>query len=255
MAPVADLSLEAEIDLLPTERGGRRRSLRSGARPALWFGETGPSGEPELHSAILRLRRGDHLAPGERGEVIISPLAYETWPRVKPGTHFDIYDAGRAVGAGMLRTTPSRSVAQPELRRALGSALEEWLVERFGERVVHRPRLGTRLEPDLIAWFDDDQGERHALIAEVVAKRPGKRDVDRLARMIRHHSASLGLLVALDEPSAATLDAIYRHGTVALSPELAAPRIRVVTTRDLARDDIDLLPTKWQPEALELLAA
>lgn len=252
---MADLSLDAEIDLMPTKRGGKRRLVRSGFRPALWFGDTGPSGEPELHSAILRLKRVDQLAPGERGEVVLSPVAYETWPDVKPGTHFDVYDAGRAVGTGILRTTPTSAVAEPELHKAVSSAFEEWVLERFADRVARRPRLGKRLEPDVIAWFDDDEGNRHTLIAEIVARRPARRDVDRLARMMRHHGASLGLVVALDEPSAATLDAIYRHGTVALPPEKRVPRIRVITTRDLARNHIDLLPAKRQPKAIELLAA
>jgi len=111
------------------------------------------------------------------------------------------------------------------------------------------------MEPDLIAWFDDDDGKRHTLIAEVVARKPGRRDVDRLARMMRDRGASLGLVVALDSPSVTTLDAIYRHGTVALSRDLRVPRIRVVTTRDLAREDINLIPTRREPEALELVAA
>lgn len=251
---MADLSLEAEIDLLPTERGGRRGPVFSGYRPALWFGETGPSGEPELHSAMLRLPRAQQLGPGERGHVLITPLAYETWPPVRPGTRFDVYDAGRAVGAGVLRSTPTRSVAESELRTALHSAFEEWVLGRFGARVERRPRVGQRFEPDLIAWFDDDEGKGHILVAEVVARRPGRKDVDRLARMMDHHGASLGLVVAFDDPSATTLDAIYHHGTVTLARGHWAPRIRVVTSRDLARDDIDLLPTKWQPAALELHA-
>ena len=229
--------------------------MLSGYRPGLWFGETGPSGEPELHSTVLRLTRGHELAPGERGQVLITPLAYETWPNVKPGTRFDVYDAGRAVGAGSLRTIPTRSGAQSELRTALRRAFEEWVLERFGERVSLRPRAGKRLQPDLMAWFDDDEGNRHLLVADVVASKPGRRDVDRLARMMDQHSASLGLVVAFDEPSAAALDAIYRHGTVVLPLDVRAPKIRVVTSRDLARNELDLVPTKWQPETLELVAA
>jgi hypothetical protein len=252
---MADLSLEADLDLLPTERGGRRGPVLSGYRPGLWFGETGLGGEPELHSTILRLIRDDQLAPGERGQVLLTPLAYEMWPQVRPGTRFDVYDAGRAVGTGILRTTPTRSAAQSELRAALHNAFEEWVFERFGELVARRPRLGKRLEPDLVAWFDDAGGATHLLVAEVVARKPGRRDVDRLARMMEHHSASLGLIVAFDEPSATTLDAIYRHGTVTLADDVRVPKIRLVTSRDLARNEIDLLPTKRLPQALELHAA
>ena len=252
---MAELSLKADIDLLPTERGGRRRSVRDGYRPALWFGETAPSGEPELHSALVRLQGGRELLPGQRGRVTIHPLAYETWPQVKPGLRFDLFDSGRAIGRGAIRSSLKQSAAEPELRRALSNALEEWVRERFGERVARRPRLGEPLEPDLIARFDDDEGRSHALIAEVIARRPGKRDIDRLARMMERHSASLGLIVTLEEPTAASLDAIYQHGTIALSGDLWVPRIRIVTTHDIVRENIELLPTKRQPQELELRAA
>jgi hypothetical protein len=204
---------------------------------------------------VLRLKSGDELAPGQTGEVVLSPLAYETWPDVKPGTNFDIYDAGRAVGKGTLRSTPTSADSEPELRRAVSNAFEEWLRERFGDRVEKRPRDRTGLEPDLVAWFDDDEGGRHGLVAEVVARRLDPRHVNRLARLMNHYKASIGLLVALDAPSARTLDAIYRHGTVALSSQVRASRIRVVTTRDLGRNNIELVPTSWKPETLEVLAA
>jgi hypothetical protein len=251
---LAGLELEAEVDLLPTDRGGKSGPVRSGFRPALWFGDTGPHGELELHSAVLRVMRGDHVAPGDKGGVLLLPLAYETWPRVRPGTHFDVYDAGRPIGRGILRTTPTSSASERELRQVLNNALEEWVLERFGDRVLRRPRLGKRFQPDLVAWFDDDEGMRRSLIAEVIARRPGPRDVDRLARMLERHKASVGIIVALDSPSAATLDAIHRHGTIALSSEVRAPKIRVITTRDLVRNDIRLIPTREEPEELELLA-
>jgi hypothetical protein len=52
----------------------------------------------------------------------------------------------------------------------------------------------------------------------------------------------------------ATLDAFYRHGTITLPRDLQAPRISAVTSRDLA-SNIDLVPTKRQPESLEPNAA
>jgi hypothetical protein len=44
-------------------------------------------------------------------------------------------------------------------------------------------------------------------------------------------------------------------GTVALSGDLRAPKVRVVTTRDLARGYIGLLPTTQLPQEIALLAA
>lgn len=252
---MADLSLEAEIHLLSTAEGGRRGVIRSGYRPSLWFGETSPRGEPELHSVLVQLHEREELLPGQRSSASIFPLAYETWPQVRPGMRFDLFDGGRSIGTGALRSTPAPSIAEPELRRALNSALEEWVIERFGDRVVRRPRLGEPLEPDLIAHFDDDEGHRHVLIAEVIAKKPRTRDVERLVRMMARHDALLGVIVALDDPSAVILDAIYQHGTVALLGDLRAPKIRVVTTRDLARGYIALLPTTQLPQEIALLAA
>jgi hypothetical protein len=249
---VADLSFEAEIALLSTDRG-RRSAVSSGYRPALWFGETAANGEPELHSAVLRVVGDGKVEPGERGDVLLRPLAFETWPQVRPGMHFDIFDAGQAVGTGTLRAVPTPASARAGLRDALGSALEEWLVERFGDPVGRRARRGKR-EPDLIGWFDD-MGRRHAFIAEIKVGRPGRPDVDRLARMMAEQDASFGIIVALDQPSAAALDVIRDHGTIMLSHEVRVPRIRVLTARDLARGDVDLLPRKQRPQALELLAA
>jgi hypothetical protein len=67
--------------------------------------------------------------------------------------------------------------------------------------------------------------------------------------------ALLGLIVALDPPPPSVLHEMYRHGTVQLDPGLQVPRIRWITTRDLARGDIELLPRKRAPLELELMAA
>jgi hypothetical protein len=155
-----------------------------------------------------------------------------------------------------LRTTPTRALADRELRRSIANAFEEWVVERFGDVVRHAARAKSgRLEPDLVALFRDDEGNQQLLVGEILARRPLRRDVERLARMIERHGASLGLVVALDEPSPAVLSEIYRHGTTAISPGTHTPRIRVVTPRELARGDVDLLPAKKTPEILELRAA
>ena len=252
---MSELSLDAEVEVEPRGDVSGPHWLVSGARPALWFGETGPGGEPELHSVLLRLVDRNRLRAGERGEARIVPLAFETWPDVKPGMRFDIYDGTRRTGAGRLTTTPATSGAHGDLRKGLADAFEEWVVERFGDRVAHRERLEGRLAPDFVVWFDDDSGARQSLVGEVIARRPTRKDVERLARMIKHRGAALGILLALDDPNAATLDAIYDHGLVALPGGLRAPRIRVVTAREIAHDAIDLLPSKRQPRALELHAA
>jgi len=247
--------LDAEIGLEEVPDSGARATLQDGSRPSLWLGETGPDGEPQPHSVVLRLPGGGRLPPGEPVAVRLAPLAFETWPEVRAGTRFDVLDGPHLVGRGRLTASPASSVGEDGLRRALADAFEEWVTERFGDRVARRPRPHSRPAPDFVVRFSDDAGRQHALLGEVVAHRPRRRDVERLAHMMERHGAPLGIVVALDEPSASTLDAIYAQGTTAMSAGVRVPRIRVVTARDLARDAVELLPRKRRPEALELLAA
>jgi hypothetical protein len=246
--------LDADIELLPSDAGGKRRSIRSGYRPLLWFGETGPAGEPDLHSALLRLRRRGSLAPGDKGSVVVTPLAWETWPHVTRGTEFDIFDGGHYVGRGVLTSSPQESLSELEVRRALNRALEEWVVERFPNRVTRTSRVAGRRQPDLLARFKDENEVGHLLVAEVVGRRPTALDVDQLVELMADLDASLGLLVGVDEPTPETWNAVYRQGRLELPGGLWIPRLRVLTTRDLAREDVDLLPERRAPDELELLA-
>lgn len=135
---MSELALDAEMQLFPTARGGRQGPVRNGYRPALWFGETAPTGEPELHSVLVRPRGKEALQPGELANVELLPIAFETWPPLKEGARFDVIDAGRTVGAGTLRASPSQAATAAELRKALSHAIEEWVTERFGDRVDRR---------------------------------------------------------------------------------------------------------------------
>lgn len=248
-----DLNLDGEFDLLPTDVGGRRRPIRSGYRAALWFGKTAPAGRPQLHSAMVTLREVDELAPGDSAKVVLAPLALETWPAVTTGVRFEVFEGGRHVGGGRLHFAP-QAATQPQLRRALHATLEEWVVERFGDRVVRGPRVDS-LQPDLIASFGDQSGMARLLVGEVVGGRPTVKDVRHLTAVMRHLEATLGLLVGLDEPSAHTRSAVVAEGGVELPGGHWTPRVRVITTRELARADAQLLPSQEAPERLELLAA
>lgn len=251
---MSEPAIDAEVELLPTEAGGRRRTVRSGYRPALWFGETSPTGEPALHSALLTFTGADSLTPGERAEVKIVPLAWETWPDVGTGTEFDVIDAGRRVGSGRLRSSPFASATEAQVRRALHSAFADWIAERFGDRLTRSPRRRNQQEPDLVAYFHDETGASHVLVGEVVGRTPHPNDVNQLVTLMRRVGASLGLIVCLDDPPAEAWGAIYRLGLVELPGGLWTSRIRVVTTRELARGDIELLPGRTQPDEVKLAA-
>jgi len=165
-----------------------------------------------------------------------------------------VFEGGTHVARGRLHAAPQQAATQPELRRALYAALEEWVVERFGDRVVRGHRVG-KMQPDLIATFRDETGASHLLIGEVVARRPAVKDVQRLRAIMHDVNATLGFLVGLDEPLAHTWNAIVAEGGLELSRGVWTPRVRVMTTRDLARGDVELLPSHQAPERLELLAA
>ncbi len=91
---------------------------------------------------------------------------------------------------------------------------------------------GGKVNPSINEFFSADGIEAAAILAVKLA-------------LVNEHDV-YAATVALDAPSARTLDAVYRHGTVALSSPVRASRIRVVTTRDLARKNIELVPTSWK---------
>lgn len=66
MSP-ASVVLRLEIELVPTDRGGRRRPVRDGYRASLSFGRRRRGVEPVVHDAVLVLEDADSLAPGETG--------------------------------------------------------------------------------------------------------------------------------------------------------------------------------------------
>jgi len=251
---VADLALSARLELLPRDQGGRRSPIRSGYRPALWFGDTDPAGELQLHSCIVHLHGRDTVEPGESVDADLSPVAFETWPTVAAGARFDVFEGARPVGRGRVLARPEGALASVELRRALHRAFEDWVTERFGSKVERAATTNGRLRPDLVGWFRNGGGERHSLVVEVIARRPWRRDVDRLARMMKEQGALLGMIVALDEPSLAVRNSVYGHGSVDLGRGQHAPRVRILTIRDLVSRDVALLPGPTQPQEFQLAA-
>jgi len=251
---MADLALSARLELFPQDQGGRRSPIRSGYRPALWFGDTDPAGELRLHSCVVYFHGRDTLQPGESIDVDLAPVAFETWPTVLAGARFDVFDGTRPIGRGRVVARPEGALASVELRRALHRAFEDWVTERFGSKVELAGTGNSRLRPDLVGWFRDGRGERQSLVVEVIARRPWRRDVDRLARMMKEQAALLGMIVALDEPSLAVRNAVYGQGSVDLGRGQHVPRVRILTIRDLVSRDVALLPGPTEPQELQLAA-
>ncbi|MCW3019056.1 MAG: hypothetical protein JWN10_1364 [Solirubrobacterales bacterium] len=251
---MADLALSASFELFPRDQGGRKSPVRSGYRPALWFGDTDPDGELRLHSCIVHFHDRDTVSPGESVDADLAPVAFETWPTVAAGAGFDVFDGARPVGRGRLAARPEGTLASVEMRRALHRAFEDWVTERFGSKVERAGTGNSRLRPDLVGWFRDGVGERRSLVVEVIARRPWRLDVDRLARMMKERGALLGIIVALDEPSLAVRNAVHAQGSVDLGRGQHVPRVRILTIRDLVTRDVSLLPGPVEPQELQLAA-
>lgn len=251
---MADLALSARLELFAQDQGGRRTPIRSGYRPALWFGDTDQAGELQLHSCVVYFHGRDTVGPGESVDADLAPVAFETWPTVAAGACFDVFEGTRPVGRGRVLVRPQGAFASVELRRALHRAFEDWVTERFGSKVERAVTGNGRLQPDLVGWFRDGNGERQSLVVEVIARRPWRRDVDRLARMMKAQGALLGMIVALDEPSLAVRNSVYGQGSVDLGRGQHVPRVRILTIRDLVRRDVALLPGPTEPQELQLAA-
>jgi ribosomal-protein-serine acetyltransferase len=61
------LVLRLSLDLVASDRGGRRRPVVDGYRASMSFGQRRRGVEPIVHDAIVVLEHGSMLAPGQRG--------------------------------------------------------------------------------------------------------------------------------------------------------------------------------------------
>ena len=198
---MTDLGLRARLELLPSAAGGRRGWIRSGWRPALWFGDSGPAGEPHTHSCLVELVDDESAGPGEVVIATLRPLAFETWPPVEKGSSFEILEGAGVVGHGTVIDIPEETERGAQVRRGLHAALEEWLNERFTD-VIRQAAVTGAAQPDLVVHFEGDDGLQHTLIAEVKGSRLTPADVQRLTMDMDARGASLGVIVAAVEPSA-----------------------------------------------------
>jgi hypothetical protein len=91
--------LRIALELVPTDRGGRRRALLDGYRGSMSFGQRRRDVEPIVHDAVLVLEDATELAPGDRAVARAWVLAPEYVPRsVGEGTVFTLLEGDRIVG-------------------------------------------------------------------------------------------------------------------------------------------------------------
>ena len=117
--------LRIELELVSTERGGRRRPVFDGYRASMSFGRRRRDVEPVVHDAVLVLEGGDTLAPGERGIARAWVVSPDELPRfVAEGLAFTLLEHDRIVGRAQLLAVaedpeprPLRDLAAAKNRR------------------------------------------------------------------------------------------------------------------------------------------
>jgi hypothetical protein len=125
------LVLRIRLDLVPTDRGGRRRPLRDCDRASMSFGRRRRDVEPVVHDAVLVLEDGEELAPGHRGVARAYVVLPGELPRsLTPGWVFTLLESDRIVGrAEVLGILADRA---PHPLRDLAGAKRRPLVEVEG---------------------------------------------------------------------------------------------------------------------------
>ena len=91
--------LRISLDLVPADRGGRRRPIADGYRASMSFGRRRRDVEPIVHDAVLVLEEVDSLAPGEAGVARAWVVLPDELPRfVDAGVAFTLLEGDRIVG-------------------------------------------------------------------------------------------------------------------------------------------------------------
>ncbi len=121
------LVLRLELDLVPADRGGRRRPLTDGYRASMSFGRRRRDVEPVVHDAVLVLEDVDALAPGAAGTARAWVLLPDELPRAaaEEGAVFTLLESDRIVARARLIEVLSDAEPQPlrDLRAAKRRAL------------------------------------------------------------------------------------------------------------------------------------
>jgi hypothetical protein len=118
--------LRLEVELAPSDRGGRRRPLTDGYRASMSFGRRRRDIEPIVHDAVVVLEEGDALAPGATGVVRAWPVLPGELPRsLEAGAVFTLLEGDRIVGRARLLEVLADDAPRPlqDLRAARTRAL------------------------------------------------------------------------------------------------------------------------------------
>jgi hypothetical protein len=108
------LVLRLELELVPADRGGRRRSVVDGYRASMSFGRRRRDVEPVVHDAVVVLENRDAVAPGGSAIARAWVLAPDELPRfVDEGTVFTLLEGDRIVARAKVLAMLGDSVPFP----------------------------------------------------------------------------------------------------------------------------------------------
>jgi hypothetical protein len=110
----ASLVLRLELELVPTDRGGRRRPVTDGYRASMSFGRRRRDVEPVVHDAVLVLEDVAELAPSERAIARAWVISPDELPRsLENGSVFTLLEGDRIVGRAVLIGVLEDPTVQP----------------------------------------------------------------------------------------------------------------------------------------------
>jgi ribosomal-protein-serine acetyltransferase len=116
-----NLVLRLSLDLVASDRGGRRRPVLDGYRASMSFGHRRRGIEPVVHDAIIVLEQSSALAPGRRGRARAWVLMPDELPRsVGVGSVVALLEGDQIVGRAEILALYSDPTVQPleDLRAA-----------------------------------------------------------------------------------------------------------------------------------------
>jgi translation elongation factor EF-Tu-like GTPase len=99
--PPSTAFIEAEVELLTPEKGGRRTGIRSGYRCNCWLGNS--DNDTSTYDAALYLLEIDVLQPGGKAVARVRPAVPDHWRRVEVGSTFELREGRRKIGHAVVR--------------------------------------------------------------------------------------------------------------------------------------------------------
>jgi ribosomal-protein-serine acetyltransferase len=129
------LVLQLSLELVPSDRGGRRGPILDGYRASMSFGRRRRDVEPVVHDAIVVLEDSSMLAPGHRGLARAWVLMPEQLPRAAAaGSVLALLERDQIVGRAEILAMYADPTAQPldDLHAAKTRPLADPSITRVG---------------------------------------------------------------------------------------------------------------------------